>query len=155
MIITECVLHGFKGFVAPFTLRLKPGLNLVTGGNESGKSTLCEGILSALFASPSSSHFLNWFYPEACRILLVFSTPRGRFRTLKDFIRRSADLSIWDPAKATFLSKAQDPSQVAGLLSKELGEVTEAVYRTLYVLRPPSRSPVALAPEVTASPDPA
>jgi len=155
VIITECVLHGFKGFVAPFTLRLKPGLNLVTGGNESGKSTLCEAILSALFASPSSSAFLNWDYPEACRILLVISTPRGRFRTLKDFIRRSADLSIWDPEKATFLPKAQDPSQVAGLLSKELGEVTEAVYRTLFVLRPPSRSPVALAPEVTASPEPA
>ncbi len=155
VIITECVLHGFKGFVAPFTLRLKPGLNLVTGGNESGKSTLCEAILSVLFASPSSSAFLNWYFPEACRILLVFSTPRGRFRTLKDFIRRSADLSIWDPAKAAFLSTAQNPSQVAGLLSKELGEVTEAVYRTLYVLQPPSRSPVAQAPEVTASPEPA
>ena len=155
VIITECVLHGFKGFVTPFTLRLKPGLNLVTGGNESGKSTLCEGILSALFASPSSSAFLNWYYPEACRILLVFSTPRGRVRTLKDFIRRSADLSIWDPEKAAFLSTAQNPSQVAGLLSKELGEVTEAVYRTLYVLRSPSRSPVAQAPEVTASPEPA
>src|SRR5574341_1048365 len=98
VIITECVLHGFKGFVAPFTLRLKPGLNLITGGNESGKSTLCEAILSALFASPSSSAFLSWYYPEACRILLVFSTPRGRFRTLKDFIRRSANLSFWDPA---------------------------------------------------------
>lgn len=155
VIITECVLHGFKGFVAPFTLRLKPGLNLVTGGNESGKSTLCEAMLSALFAPPASSAFLNWYYPEACRILLVFSTPRGRFRTLKDFIRRSADLSIWDPAKATFLSKTQDPSQVAGLLSKELGGVTEAVYRTLYVLRPPSRSPVSLAHEVPGSPEPA
>jgi len=151
VIITECVLHGFKGFAEPFTLHLKPGLNLVTGGNESGKSTLCEGILSALFAFPSSSAFLNWSYPEVCRIHLFFSTPQGRFRTVKDFIRHSADLSTWDPGKGAFLPTTQDPSHVPDLLSKELGGVNEAVYRTLYVLQPPPRLPIASAPESTAS----
>jgi DNA repair exonuclease SbcCD ATPase subunit len=154
VIITECVLHGFKRFAEPFTLRLKPGVNLVTGGNESGKSTLCEAILSALFASPSSSAFLNWSHPEVCRLLLVFSTPRGLFRAVKDFVRHSADFSTWDPAQATFLSATQDPSQVAGLLSKAIGGVTEAVYRTLCALQPPRQLPTPQAPNLTSSVDP-
>ncbi len=153
MIIRECVLHGFKGFAQQLTLRLKPGVNLLTGGNESGKSTLCEAILAALFACPSSSAFLNWSHPEVCRLLLVFSTPRGRFRIVKDFVRHSADLSTWDPAQATFLSTTQDHSQVAGLLSRELGGMTEVVYRTLCVLQPPRRLPIHLAPDLTPSVD--
>ncbi len=151
MIITECVLHGFKGFAEPFTLRLKSGVNLIVGGNESGKSTLCEGILSAIFASPFSSAFLNWSQPEVCRILLCFSTPRKRFRIVKDFIRHSADLSTWDPTTAKFLPTTQDPSRVADLLSKELGEVNEAMYRRLCVLQPPPRFPILSAAEPTPS----
>ncbi len=149
MIITECVLHGFKGFAEPFTLHLKPGLNFVVGGNESGKSTLCEGILSALFASPTSPAFLNQSHPEVCRILLCFSTPRGRFRLVKDFIRHSAVLSTWDPADAKFVPTTQDLSRILGLLSNELGGVSDAVYRTLCVLQPPPRGLIALAPEST------
>ncbi len=151
MIITECILHGFKRFAEPFTLRLKPGINLVTGGNESGKSTLWQAILSALFASPSSSAFLNWSHPEVCRILLIFSTPRGRFRAVKDFGRQSAELFTWNPAQATFLSTAQDPSHVTSLLSEELGGVTEAVYRTLCVLQPPPRLSILSAPDLPPS----
>ncbi len=149
MIITECVLHGFKGFAEPFTLHLKPGLNLVVGGNESGKSTLCEGILSALFASPTSAAFLNPSHPEVCRILLCFSTPGGRFRIVKDFIRHSAVLSTWDPAEDKFVPTTQDLSRIAGLLSKELGGVSESVYRSLCVLQPPPRVSIAPTPEST------
>ena len=147
MIITECVLHGFKKFADPFTLHFKPGLNLVSGGNESGKSTLCEGILAALFASPSSSAFLNWSHSEVCRVLLFFSTPRGRFHVVKDFAHHSADLSAWDPPKAAFLSTAQEPSHIADLLSKELGGMGEAEYRVLCVLQSPPWLPLPVAPE--------
>ena len=153
MIITECVLHGFKRFAEPFTLRLKPGLNLVTGGNESGKSTICEAILSAFFASPSSPDFLNWSHPEVCRLLLVVSTPQGRFRTIKDFVRHSTDLAIWDSAQAEFLPTTQDPSEVAGLISKQLGGMTEAMYRSFCTLQPPSRLQIPLARGLTASVD--
>jgi len=149
VIITECVLHGFKGFAEPFALHLKPGLNLVVGGNESGKSTLCEGILSALFASPMSSAYLNPSHPEACRLLLCFSTQRGRFRIVKDFIRHSAVLSTWDPANAKFVPTTKDLSHIAELLSKELGGVSETVYRTLCVLQPPPRLPIPVAPEAS------
>jgi uncharacterized protein YhaN len=147
VIITECLLQGFKGFAEPFTLHLKPGLNLVVGGNESGKSTLCEGILSALFAPPASSAFLNPSHPEVCRLLLCFSTPRGRFRIVKDFIRHSAALSTWDPAEAKFAPMTQDHSRIAELLTKELGGVSEAVFRTLCVLQPPPRLPTPLTPD--------
>lgn len=149
VIITECVLHGFKGFAEPFALHLKPGLNLIVGGNESGKSTLCEGILSALFASPTSSAFLNQSHPEVCRILLCFSDPRERFRIVKDFIRHSAVLSTWDPAEAKFVPTTQDLSRIAGLLTKVLGGASEAVYQTLCVLQPPTRTLIALTPEFT------
>ena len=151
MNITECVLHGFRGFAKPFTLRLKPGLNLVSGGNESGKSTLCEGILAALFAPPTSPDFFSWSHPEVCRILLFFSTPQGRFHITKDFVSHSADLAAWDPAQGTFLSMAQDPSHIAALLSKDLGGVGEATYRGLCLVQPPTRLPILVAPEATPS----
>ena len=149
--ITECVLHGFRGFAEPFTLRLKPGLNLVSGGNESGKSTLCEGILAAFFAPPTSPDFFSWSHPEVCRVLLFFSTAEGRLHIVKDFVGHSADLAAWDPAQGTFVSMAQDPSHIAALLSKDLGGVSEATYRSLCLLQPPPRLPILAAAEPTPS----
>jgi len=141
VIISECVLHGFRGFAEPFTLRLQPGINLVVGGNESGKSTLCEGILAALFASPTSVEFLSWSHPEVCRILLFFSTSQGRYHIVKDFVGHSADLAAWGPAQGAFVSVAQDPSHIAALLSKDLGGLGEATYRGLCLVQPPTRLP--------------
>lgn len=155
MIITGCVLHGFKRFVDPFTLHLKPGLNLVSGGNESGKSTLCEGILAALFAPPSSSDFLSWSHAEVCRVLLFYSTLRERFHVVKDFARHSADLSAWDPARAAFVSTAQELPLIADLVSKELGGMGEAEYRALCVLQPPPRPPLPSPPALHAPGAPA
>jgi uncharacterized protein YhaN len=149
VIITECVLHGFRGFAEPFTLRLRPGLNLVSGGNESGKSTLCEAILAALFAPPTSTDFLSWSLPGVCRVLLFFSAAEGRFHLVKDFVGHSADLAAWDAAQGTFVSMAQDPSHIAALLAKDLGGVSEATYRGLCLLQPPLRVPTAAAPEPT------
>jgi hypothetical protein len=151
VIISELVLHGFRGFAEPFTLRLKPGLNLVSGGNESGKSTLCEGILAALFAPPTSIDFFGWSHPEVCRVLLFFSTPQGRFHIVKDFAGHSADLAAWDPKQSTFLSMAQDLSHIAALLSKDLGGVGEATYRGLCLVQPPPRLPIPVAPEPAPS----
>ena len=96
---------------------------LVVGGNESGKSTLCEGILAAFFAPPTSPDFFSWSHPEVCRVLLFFSTAEGRLHIVKDFVGHSADLAAWDPAQGTFVSMAQDPSHIAALLSKDLGGV--------------------------------
>jgi uncharacterized protein YhaN len=69
---------------------------------------------------------------------------------VKDFVGHSADLSGWDSAKAAFLSTARDPSQVAALLSKELGGVSEAEYRALCLVQPPSWFPVSSVPAPTS-----
>ena len=53
MQITELKLKNFKKF-QEFSLGLKPGINVVYGENEKGKSTLLSAIITALYVDPST-----------------------------------------------------------------------------------------------------
>jgi putative ATP-dependent endonuclease of OLD family len=52
MHIEKVTIENFKGFKGKFTIRLNPGLNIIVGDNEAGKSTILEAInltLSGVF----------------------------------------------------------------------------------------------------------
>jgi DNA repair exonuclease SbcCD ATPase subunit len=78
-------------------LSFSPGLNLIRGPNESGKSTLVEAILAALFEKPTASSaavraFRRWGAASAPRIELEFSQDGADYLLTKDFESRKAFL---------------------------------------------------------------
>ncbi|MFA5665169.1 AAA family ATPase [Castellaniella sp.] len=64
MRLTQIRLEQWRQFKAPFALHdLQPGINIIAGPNESGKSTLVEAIRAAFFERHKSgtvTHFQPW-----------------------------------------------------------------------------------------------
>lgn len=89
MIINELKLKGFKQF-RDTVITLGPGLTILMGGNEAGKSTLLEALLAVLFASPKSrakgvEEWITWGAAERPDVSLRYAVDGVEFRLDKDF----------------------------------------------------------------------
>lgn len=80
---------------------LEPGLNLIVGPNESGKSTIVDAIVTALYVDVTSkaralgSH-VRWGVTGGFKIELDFEDGDEAYRLLKDFGARRAQLTVVD-----------------------------------------------------------
>jgi uncharacterized protein YhaN len=74
----ELVLSNFKRFV-DFQLEFCPGLNLIWGPNESGKSTIHEAIQCALFGRERGKIIENWNGGK-CSVSLTYSDGKQVYR---------------------------------------------------------------------------
>jgi DNA repair exonuclease SbcCD ATPase subunit len=88
---------NFKHF-ADYEILLEPGLNLVVGPNESGKSTIVEAVGAALFTDPTSKaraakRLERWGTEGATRLELEFEEGDRRYRLVKDFGAGTVELS--------------------------------------------------------------
>src|SRR4030042_143692 len=83
-------LKNFKRFV-DFQAQFTPGINVVKGPlNETGKSTLLEGIIVALFRNPKSTAkelegYSSWGSSRQFRTSLEFEEKGNRYLLEKDF----------------------------------------------------------------------
>lgn len=83
-------LRNFKRFV-DFQAQFSPGINVVKGPlNETGKSTLLEGIIVALFRNPKSTAkelegYSSWGSSRQFRTSLEFEEKGNRYLLEKDF----------------------------------------------------------------------
>ncbi|MDW7651227.1 MAG: SMC family ATPase [Bacillota bacterium] len=126
MIIRKVTLNPFGG-ISNRTLSFKPGLNVVLGPNEAGKSTLVDAVFAALFlksAIKKSSREWNDFllkylpYPkgESLRVELHFTGRDGR-----DYVL----LRGWGSAKEASLAhgtnKTMDDDEIQEHLRTQLG----------------------------------
>jgi uncharacterized protein YhaN len=98
--ISRLRLGAFRRFEM-LDLEFAPGLNLVRGPNESGKSTIVGAILAALFEKPGATSaaarsLRRWGSPDAPRIELEFTQDGERFLLVKDFAARKAVLEPLD-----------------------------------------------------------
>ena len=96
MILQRISLRDFKRF-AQFEARFTPGLNVVIGDNEEGKSTLREAITIAFFESPSTTKeeilaHRRWRAAEQFAIDLEFTENDRTYLLSKDFQTRTACL---------------------------------------------------------------
>ena len=88
---------NFKRF-ADDEIALEPGLNLIVGPNESGKSTIVEALGAALFCDPASKartvkRLERWGTDGATRLELDFDHAGNRYRLVKDFGAGTVELS--------------------------------------------------------------
>ncbi|MDZ7785493.1 MAG: AAA family ATPase [Halioglobus sp.] len=93
MRLHSLTVEQFRQFREPFGLaELTPGINLITGPNESGKSTLVQAIRSAFFERYSSSkmeHLQPWGDSSAApSVTLVFETDGQQWQLDKRYLKK-------------------------------------------------------------------
>ncbi|MCO5164766.1 MAG: AAA family ATPase [Planctomycetes bacterium] len=87
MRLLELAVHHF-GPVKKASLTFGPGLNVLYGPNDLGKSHLAEAIRAVLLLPPSSSehkNYLSWGTDETPAVSLTFQLEDQRFRVRKTF----------------------------------------------------------------------
>ncbi|MCX5800048.1 MAG: AAA family ATPase [Candidatus Eisenbacteria bacterium] len=89
MRILRIEIEGFGPFASPRSIRFSErGLNIVYGGNESGKSTLVEAIYATVFGverKDTEQSFQSWSPSRGFTGLVEFGVVGGTVRFLRDF----------------------------------------------------------------------
>jgi DNA repair exonuclease SbcCD ATPase subunit len=109
--------------------RFDPGLNLLIGPNEAGKSTLRQAILAAFFVNPATTakkiaEWRPWGSDRLGSIALEFELDGRRFELRKDFEHRGLEL------RDLLHGVSYEPTKVQERLQAALGLSTEPLYRS-------------------------
>lgn len=130
------LVEGYGRFLQPTEFQLHKGLNLITGANESGKSTLLSALLDALYANPNSTakevrERIHFHHPEGWRIeldLLVSDTPVQVIkRHTRDSPTRRAEFHLKVGNKVYEGSSAREQWQKRWRFSREVYLATACV----------------------------
>jgi DNA repair exonuclease SbcCD ATPase subunit len=97
MLISRILLKNFGKF-ENFECDFTPGLNLIKGPNEAGKSTLANAITAALFLNPAEGSkelvgAMRWRSKELPALEAVFEVDGGTARLVKDFMHGRMELN--------------------------------------------------------------
>ncbi len=97
MQISHIILKDFGRF-GDFSCDFSPGLNLIKGPNEAGKSTLAEAITAVLFVDPASRgekipRAVNWGGSHGPVIEAVLDVDGSSFKLTKDFGQGIVEMS--------------------------------------------------------------
>ncbi len=89
MQISHIILKDFGRF-GDFSCDFSPGLNLIKGPNEAGKSTLAEAVMALLFVDPASGgtkipKAVNWEGNQGPVIEAILDIDGSSFKLTKDF----------------------------------------------------------------------
>ncbi len=99
MIITRLELYRFKRYHS-FELELGPGLTVIEGPNESGKSTVVEAVLTAFFTGTSATRevekITEWGADRKPRVVMEVEDEQGKSKIEKDFERKKVRVRCQD-----------------------------------------------------------
>ena len=134
MIILECKIDAF-GKLRDKTITLRPGLNVITGVNETGKTTIADFVAAILFGLPEGSEGLKHYRPYdfqgvfggALRVIheaLVYEIRRDFLAQSLKIRRTSDDYVPADPEK--WLRDAT--SGLTGYQYTESGFIAQGAY---------------------------
>jgi len=100
-------IEGFGKFKQNKVVEFKEGINFITGLNETGKSTILEGILASLFkyTSLKINPYVCWTNPDICKASLTYKTDKGEtFRVISDYKNSRRKLEKIDKGKTKEIS---------------------------------------------------
>jgi len=100
-------IEGFGKFKQNKVVEFKEGINFITGLNETGKSTILEGILASLFkyTSLKINPYVCWTNPDICKASLTYKTEKGEtFRVISDYKNSRRKLEKIDKGKTKEIS---------------------------------------------------
>jgi DNA repair exonuclease SbcCD ATPase subunit len=148
MIVLELVLYGVRNFSDIKKLSLRPGLNLVLGGNGTGKTTIADTLFAMMTwekdrATIESLAPLN--QKDLCQAALIFqSQDGGTYRLVRDLAKDLGSLSKLDQNKK-FNLISKDEDQIIGFVHSEIRSLSPGQIRSELLLtraQMPSSSPL-------------
>lgn len=123
MVILECTIEAF-GKLKNKTISLRPGLNVITGGNESGKTTIADFLKSMLFGlredEPDYAHYKPYEFTGVFGGQMKVIENTSVFLITRDFL--SGRFSVYKPAEEKTVA---DPE---AWLQAALSGMTKAEY---------------------------
>ncbi|KKQ34761.1 MAG: Lantibiotic protection ABC superfamily ATP binding cassette transporter [candidate division WS6 bacterium GW2011_GWA2_37_6] len=135
MQITELKLKNFKKF-QEFSLGLKPGINVVYGENEKGKSTLLSAIITALYVDPSTrskvilDRIQSWKGGGILELSMQLIQDGNSYEIKKDFSNRTAVFANLKTGK-----KIEDVKMIEETIAKLTMIPTAEIYRSTALVR--------------------
>lgn len=134
MRIRRIRMVNFRAF-ADYELALDPGLNLVVGLNESGKSTIVEALGTALFADPTSKarairELERWGSSGAMRLEVDFDHGDSCYSLRKDFGEGRVELT-----DRTTKQVVADRAEVDQMVKSMVGFTTRDAFESVAAVR--------------------
>ncbi|MCI5791963.1 MAG: AAA family ATPase [Lachnospiraceae bacterium] len=132
MRIKKIHITGFGRF-RDFTLELSDGINVITGPNEAGKSTIHLFIRSMLYGAdkkrrgaqrPVYERMRPWHTPDIYGGSLEISDDGRNYRIDRDFNVSADDIRIYDIDNSCFVAE----SETEGLMKRLLNDLSETAY---------------------------
>jgi len=135
MLLNKVELRNFKRF-ANFPAQFSPGINVVKGPlNETGKSSLLEGIIVALFHNPKSTarrleDYASWGSTKRFETNLEFEEKGNRYSLKKDFQKGTIKLVNQDTGE-----ELDTPGEVSQRMGELLGTDSDNLFRYTSCIR--------------------
>ncbi len=139
MFLVELVMQGVRGFRELLRLRFQSGFNLITAGNESGKTTAVDTLERLLFPTGQAGamgSFVSKYTPDASRGALVVCSNDGTYyRVIQDFAKCAVNLSQYNAASKEFTLMHKDWDSALQFMSGITAGISEEDYAKVFVLR--------------------
>lgn len=139
MFLVELVMQGVRGIRELARLRFQGAFNIVSAGNESGKTTAADTMQRLLFPDHrlgGMDTLVSRQTPDASRGALVLHLDDGSYyRVIQDFSKQAINLSKYDPASKEFRLIYKDWSGSAEFLSSLTAGITEEDFDRVFVFR--------------------
>jgi hypothetical protein len=140
--LVEFALQGVRRFGAGRKLALGEGYNLLTGSNESGKTTCLLVILATLEPErlegnpgpllPALTAGAPVPPPPRCGV--VFTHAGRTYRLVRDLVRGAANLGVLDPGSGKFILQQREASAIRLWLREVAGMPARRPFDALFLL---------------------
>jgi|GEM_PF-3352094 len=126
MLFRSLRLQGFKKYRDQIFV-FNPGLNVFKGPNEVGKTTLHQGLITALYGLGAKSSGLlkkdvqSWAGMSLCRVQLDYFYGDEAWQISRDLVEGRVQISRFDSKEKSFVLVSEDTKKVNETIATQLG----------------------------------